>query len=58
MAKTHVRCQLCGMKPIDHGLVICPNPEYRRISDGIVHPTEQYIDIHTIHPSHWKTQYS
>ena len=54
MPRTHVRCKNCGLKPIDHIASMCVIPDYRRISDAIVHPSEMAADIATIAPIHWK----
>ena len=58
MAKTHVRCRNCGLKPIDHVSAFCAAPEYKRISDAIVHPSETACVVPDIDPRHWKELYS
>lgn len=54
MARTHVRCKNCGLKPIDHAHSLCRGAEYRRISDNVVHPFETVADIVRIDEAHWK----
>jgi len=58
MAKTHVRCRNCGLKPIDHLNAMCTTPEYRRIPDAIVHPSEMAASVTDIAPHHWKELYA
>ncbi len=58
MAKTHVRCRNCGLKPIDHIAAMCTAPDYKRISDAIVHPSEMAADVLSVHQSHWKELYA